>query len=380
MLDDAVQEVFLVVHRRIDDFEGRSSETTWLYAVAVRVASTLRRSASRELARREKAGIQMHSESEADPERELSRAEAAALLDRLLDELDTTKRTVFVLAELEGVPVPEIAQIMDANVRTTHSRLRLARKRFNDALQRHHAQESGRARRATVRTLARRGVPAPAQPARARAAWAAVAVRISEGAVPMAITWTGAGAVATAPGFWLPFALTVGFGAGGLGVVAVVSAPEPGSPQPAVLAGSPDSPVPAVGPQPAVAVEPRTVDAAKPAVLPPAEVTAAVAPTKTVVRKAKPRGVAAGPSSTVSSLEAETALLESARGKIRDSDPKAALRMLDEHQARFPRGLLAAERKATRVKALCAAGRATEAERVAGAATDLRAVFDAACE
>lgn len=378
-LDDAVQEVFLVVHRRIDDFEGRSSETTWLYAVAVRVASTLRRSATRERARREKAGAQMHSGSEADPERELSRSEAAQLLDRLLDELDTTKRTVFVLAELEGVPVPEIAQIMEANLRTTHSRLRLARKRFNDALQRHHAQESGRARRASVRTLARRSEPAGVQPARVRAAWAGLAVRISEGATPMAIAWTGSAAGAAASGFWLPFALTVGLGTCGLGVVAVVSKPDapPAEPTVAAVAHEVALPPAAQPSEPSVPKRPDPVEGP-----PPREEAApvAAAAAKTVNaanHKARPRRTPDVRPAVDSTLEAETVLLEAARAELRDSDPGAALELLDEHEARHAKGLLVSERQATRVKALCMAGRVADAERVAG--TGLRAVFDAAC-
>jgi len=385
-LDDAVQEVFLVVHRRIDDFEGRSSETTWLYAIAVRVASTLRRSASREHARRERAGAQMHSASEADPERELSRSEAAALLDRLLDELDTTKRTVFVLAELEGVPVPEIAQIMDANVRTTHSRLRLARKRFNDALQRHHAQESGRARRASVRTLARHSEPAPAQPARARAAWAGLALRISDGATPMAIAWTGAGAAATTTGFWLPLALTVGLGVGGLGVAAATV----GRDQQVVPAETAESrrsvPTEAVP-----RVEEKTSTEA-PLGEPLAPLAPAPAPAPAARSSAEPdtRRTSPQPRSTarprptpalgVSTLEAETALLEKARAKLESGDPDGTLRALRQHAAQFPHGLLVEERKATRVKALCEAGRTADARRAAGSDAGLKAVVSSACE
>ncbi len=382
-LDDAVQEVFIVVHRRIDDFEGRASETTWLYAVAVRVASTLRRSASREKARRDKAGEQMHGAGAADPERELSRQEAGALLDRLLDELDGTKRTVFVLAELEGVPVPEIAQIMDANVRTTHSRLRLARKRFHAALERHHAQESGRMNRATLRTLAKRAEPQRPEPKHARAAWAALAVRIGDGATPMAISWTGAAAAAS-KGFWLPFALTVGLGAGGLGVAAALAEPDPVPPvsvaSPAVDGEQPDAapaestpiaqasgPIVEPEPEPPPILEPEPEPESSPKPRP----------------KVRPKPTAQPPTETVldaSTLEAETALLERARAKLRAGDPDAALRLLAQHQRQYASGLLASERKTTRVKALCKAGRVDEAKRRAGEDARLQAVVDAACE
>lgn len=388
-LDDAVQEVFLVVHRRIDDFEGRSSETTWLYAVAIRVASTLRRSASREHARREKAGAQMHGGGDADPERELSRSEAAALLDRLLDELDSTKRTVFVLAELEGVPVPEIAQIMEANLRTTHSRLRLARKRFSDALERHHAQEAGRVRRTSLRTLARRGQPAAAEPNQPRAAWAALALRITEGATPMAIAWTGATAAATTSGFWIPFALTVALGAGGLGIVAVASTPDAPAADPASSSANPaevDSPqsptsVAAVSAGPNVAAVPSPPETAQPGTAMSGEPPAAMPAGQ---RRTGPPKAGRSPKSMpavvdASTLEAETFLLESARAELRAGNPAKALGMLDEHRRRFPKGLLAAERRATRVKALCQAGRIADARREAGAVASLMAVVASAC-
>ena len=378
-LDDAVQEVFLVVHRRIDDFEGRSSATTWLYAVSVRVASTLRRSATREQARREKVGAQMHGAGEADPERELSRQEAGVLLDRLLDELDGTKRTVFVLAELEGVPVPEIAQIMDANLRTTHSRLRLARKRFNAALQRHHAQESGRMRRSSLRGLAERAEPRRPEPSHTRAACAALMVRISEGATPMAVSWTPAAAAATSTGFWLPFALTVGLGAAGLGAAAVMSEPPTPTPTPEAVRTEPvAAAAPSVAPKPAPAVEPEPAPAVVPVEASDPVVPETTRPTKR--RSVKPASKPVPTAVDASTLEAETALLERARAKLRGSDPDAALRLLAQHAAQYPAGLLASERTSTRVKALCKAGRADDARAEAGTNARLLAVVDAACE
>lgn len=373
-LDDAVQDVFLVVHRRIDDFEGRASETTWLYAVAVRVASTLRRSASRELARRDKAGAQMHSASEADPERELSRQEAAEVLDSLLSELDGTKRTVFVLAELEGVPVPEIAQIMDANLRTTHSRLRLARKRFNAALVRHHAREAGRMQRVSLRSLTTRTeAPAP-EPSRARAAWAALAVRISEGASPPAIAWTGAAASA-GKAFWLPFAVTVGLGVAGVGTVATLTAPSPAPPQIVEHEPSPSPPpsaasVPAPTPVPVVA---------SPSVEAPPQPEPAPPPAPKQRRTRSKPQPDAPVTTSASSLEAETALLERARSLLRAGKPDAALRVLDEHAAAHPSGLLASERLTTKVKALCSAGKVEQARATAGTKPRLMAVVEAAC-
>lgn len=217
-LDDAVQETFLVVFRRLGDFRGQASLRTWIYAVAVRVASTRRRSERREAARRERAGAQLHGDRGIDPEDALARAEAARLVDDLLDELDPPKRTVFVLAEIEGVKVPEIARILGVNPRTVHSRLRLARERFGTALRRLQAREHGNRRVSRLRPRAVLEAAAADRPPakRRKAAAAAVMARLEQGAMPTLGGWqtiapsSGAsltapaivGAVAAAAGLW----------------------------------------------------------------------------------------------------------------------------------------------------------------------------------
>ena len=374
-LDDAVQEVFLVVHRRIGDFEGRASETTWLYAVAVRVASTLRRSARREQARRDRVGDTMHGGGTIDPEAELSRQEAGELLDRLLEDLDTTKRTVFVLAELEGLPVPEIATIMEANVRTTHSRLRLARKRVDAALQRHHAQEQGRIARLDLPALARRGAPSTPSERTARTAWAGVVAKIGSGASPIAVTWTGGLATAAGVGgFWAPFLATLGVGAAALGGAAVAM-PEPtatsaeasisAAVEPKVRTAPVPSPVPVARPAPAPVpqIEPQPPPVVQPAAR----------------RVIKPPAAAPTGAPQVDALGAETALLESARTRLRAGDPTAALRLLGQHRVQFRDGLLAAERASTEVKALCALERIEEAKARARGSDALQRVLATAC-
>lgn len=72
----------------------------------------------------------------------------------------------------------------------------------------------------------------------------------------------------------------------------------------------------------------------------------------------KPRAAA----STADTLRAERALLTAARAALDADDPAAALAALDRHAARFPTGILAEERTATRVRALCAAGRRADAD------------------
>jgi RNA polymerase sigma-70 factor (ECF subfamily) len=138
-LEDAVQELFIVVHRRLGEFAGRSSLMTWLAAIAWRVASEERRHESR------KGETDPLPEDLAangrDPHSAAVHAEAVRLLDRLLGELDQDKRAVFVLAELEQMSAPEISEALAVNLNTVYSRLRAARKAFDEALQLHKGNE-----------------------------------------------------------------------------------------------------------------------------------------------------------------------------------------------------------------------------------------------
>ena len=67
-------------------------------------------------------------------------------LHAILDEIDDDKRAVFVLAELEQMTVPEIAEAVEANVNTVYSRLRAARRDFDQAVLRHRARDQWRER------------------------------------------------------------------------------------------------------------------------------------------------------------------------------------------------------------------------------------------
>lgn len=139
-VDDAVQDVFIVVHRRLCDFEGRSSLKSWIFGIARRVAKDHRRRISR------KERAEALPETIADPRARspldtAERRQAVKLLHELLESLDDDKREVFVLAELEQMTVPEIASSIEVNVNTVYSRLRAARKAFDKAVRRHRAKQ-----------------------------------------------------------------------------------------------------------------------------------------------------------------------------------------------------------------------------------------------
>lgn len=125
-VEDVCQEVFLVVLRRQGDFEGRSSVRTWIYGIAVRVASDYRRSAR---VRREVLTAEVPEGSQGAPQHEaLALRESAAALDRLLDMLDEGKRAVFVLYEIEQLTIGQVAEAVGCPLQTAYSRLLAARK------------------------------------------------------------------------------------------------------------------------------------------------------------------------------------------------------------------------------------------------------------
>jgi len=138
-LPDAAQDVFVVVHRKLADFDRRSRVTTWLYAICLRVASDRRRRApNRHEAVGEEPDEARVSGATSEP---WEIAERRALLRRALDEMPLEQRTVFVLFELEGMKGDEIVAIVDAPLATVHSRLRLGRETFRRIVERARARE-----------------------------------------------------------------------------------------------------------------------------------------------------------------------------------------------------------------------------------------------
>lgn len=133
LVDDAVQEVFICVHRRLPEFERRSALKTWIYSIAYHTAQNVRRSARR----REASELDDELESrEPGPGEQVAGAEAGRFVLAFLDRLSRERRDVFVLCVLEGLSAPDVAQILQIKLNTVYSRLRLARADFRRALER----------------------------------------------------------------------------------------------------------------------------------------------------------------------------------------------------------------------------------------------------
>lgn len=138
-MDDCVQDVFLAVHRRLGDFEGRSSIQTWLFGISLMVVRNHRRRSRR------KGGLAELPEELPDswsqsPETHAQKLQAVRLVHHLLDQLEDGERELVVMADLQGMTVPEISEILGCNVNTIYSRLRVAREKFERAVARFQAR------------------------------------------------------------------------------------------------------------------------------------------------------------------------------------------------------------------------------------------------
>jgi RNA polymerase sigma-70 factor (ECF subfamily) len=134
-VDDVVQEVFVVVHRKLPGFEGRSSLRTWLAGIVRRVvADHVRKRGNAPVG---DEPLENDSPSEArGPAEELDAKAAARVLDQLLAQMPEAQREVFILHEIEQMTGREIAESVGANENTVHTRLRAARRIFEEGLAR----------------------------------------------------------------------------------------------------------------------------------------------------------------------------------------------------------------------------------------------------
>ncbi len=137
-LEDAAHDVFLVVHRRLADYDPSRPIKPWLAGISARVASEFRRRAQH---RREVVSEDVHMESASVHQSHVPSAETALddkrrrdLVQRALEQLAFDRRTVLVLHDIEGHAMPEVAAALDVNINTLYARLRSARQDFAAAV------------------------------------------------------------------------------------------------------------------------------------------------------------------------------------------------------------------------------------------------------
>src|SRR5262245_40268092 len=132
-VDDAVQQVFIVATRKLDRI-APSCERSFLFGTAIRVAAAWRRKRPPTLdANDELFAVPDHGRA---PDEMIARKQAIAVLDRIIDSMPDELRVVFVLCEIEELPIPEVAALQQIPAGTAASRLRRARREFQEGAKR----------------------------------------------------------------------------------------------------------------------------------------------------------------------------------------------------------------------------------------------------
>ena len=316
-VDDALQDLFIVVHRRLQEFEGRASVRTWIYEIARRVALRYRSRAVREASRQAEL---TELPARVDLDAALDQAMASRVMQDFLWTLDDDRRRAFVLAEFGGMAGREIAEALDVNMNTIYARIRSARTELDRLAKRLCARD------ATAVTRALRSSPPEAA---RRQAWIGVLAVVGRPSGLLAGLGLGKAALAWA--------------AGGLAVVGVATVlttrdtpppavPVPEAPAPAAVGDVVASRPPAPAAEPLVPPAPPS-----PAATPPAR-----APTPRA-RKAR----------ETPSLTDELALVQRLRAAVRSGGRAEAETLIASYRDRHADGTLQVEVDGLEVELAC---------------------------
>jgi RNA polymerase sigma-70 factor (ECF subfamily) len=126
-LEDLAHEVFIVVHRRLPDYDPTRPLHPWLFGIAFRVVSQRRRD---DPPRSEVTSEGLQARPDSGPEAALAASEARRLVSETLQKLDIRQRAVLIMHDIDERSAPEIALALDVPLNTVYSRLRLARRKF----------------------------------------------------------------------------------------------------------------------------------------------------------------------------------------------------------------------------------------------------------
>lgn len=343
-IDDAAQDLWVTVHRRLESLDPAASVKAWLFGIARRVASQYRRT---ELRHQRKLAAYSVSDVRRSAE-PMKRGEAVLTMERFLETLEEPKRVAFVLSEVEGWSAPEIARVVGTSPNTIYSRVRLARQQLRKHLV---DADNGLSASACVDAV-RQSTQAP--PNAAKRCWVALAPKIA-----------GAGtAAATATGGALAKLKLVALGAllGGVGLVGLDAAlPEPTPPKPDLVVAS--APPPAVEPEqarPSIDPPPITAPLEPEAEAPP--------PVRRKPTRAPSPQTHEPPRSSghdTDLLGRETKLLTKAKRQLAAGDAVEALATIRRHAKAYPSSKLSDIRSVLEVEATCARGQREQAQALA---------------
>jgi RNA polymerase sigma factor (sigma-70 family) len=358
-VDDVVQETFVIALRRLDEFtdEGAAMPSTWLFTILRNVLRNHARGRHRHT-RKQQAYAEFGDERRVEAG-EVERMLGIALLDRFLGSLDPDRRSVFVLAELEGHDSRAVGEALGINPNTARTRLRAARKAFAEAFE-DDREAHEQLEHALART--RSEPPRASEESRERVLQAI--------AVGMPLELVGASSSGIGLGTWVGKLAIAGL-ASVAAITAVVlverrereptgvaeiEAPPPTAERPAKPAGASSAPAS----EPAIVVVAKT-DPPKPA-----------APAKVERPQPPPPSDETSPQ-----LEAMRTLAD-ARAALIAGKPEDALRLVQA--GNWPDQALTDRALALEIGALCALDRNTEAKAIADAHPDRWLLArDAAC-
>ncbi len=326
--EDAAQEIWIVVVRRLHTLDPQASERAWLCAIARKVVWRLRRNAQRFDAR-----VAAFADApRSAPADACVRYEAATTAVQALRCLSDDQRRVLVLTLVHGFTAPEVCAALELPLNTVYSRLRLARLRLAAFdLERRELEDA-------------LDSPPPA----------GVRGRVLAAVLP----WVR--------GPWLAASTLKAFAIGGVvgGVLVTASGPTPDPPQ-APLRAAVLAPSPALMPTPAASAGAPPSLAAVQARPVPLSTKGPRSPARSAARSVSPapdvETVAPPPAA---GLDDESRLLARAQRALRGHDAPQALRLLRQHELQFVQGRLIDVRDGALVRALCALGRTDEATRV----------------
>ncbi len=133
-LEDKAHDVFVTFYRRLDDYDATRPVRPWLGGIAARIALDHHRLAykKRELLSDSLGALPMYH----SPDDTLVQKDHRDMIMTALDTLNLEQRSVFVLHDIQGYAVPEIAEMIDVPINTLYSRLRLARSQFTVSVRR----------------------------------------------------------------------------------------------------------------------------------------------------------------------------------------------------------------------------------------------------
>jgi len=140
-IEDVAHELFLEVHRNLARYDASRPPRPWLFAFALRFAADYRKQAR---VRREGLfEVPELPDPSPGPDARLAVQEARDLVAEALSAVELDRRGVFILFELDTVPMADIAASLDIPVNTAYSRLRLARDEFAAAVRRIQLRKGG---------------------------------------------------------------------------------------------------------------------------------------------------------------------------------------------------------------------------------------------